>query len=146
MGNKKRKIKQRFKENKCVLTDFPFSSFLHISSSRPTSNYSKNYSAQVFPTMAEALGEVCALPGRLLWRGLGFCASKSINVFLSTKGRMKNLQWLKLAPNLKFLVCLIHRWDFLILSSEWKIKWQHVISCSMTSLKDISVYWEQVKL
>jgi hypothetical protein len=40
----------------------------------------------VFPTMAEALGEVCALPRRLLWRGLGFCTSKSINVFLLTKG------------------------------------------------------------
>jgi hypothetical protein len=40
----------------------------------------------VFPTMAESLGEVCALPRRLLWRGLRFCTSKSINVFLLTKG------------------------------------------------------------
>jgi hypothetical protein len=40
----------------------------------------------VFPTMVEELGEVCALPRRLLWRGLGFCTSKPINVFLLTKG------------------------------------------------------------
>jgi hypothetical protein len=31
---------------------------------------------------------LCALPRRLLWRGLGFCTSKSTNVFLPTKGSM----------------------------------------------------------
>jgi len=38
------------------------------------------------PAMAGPLEEVCALPRRLLWRGLGFQTSKQIIVFLPTKG------------------------------------------------------------
>jgi hypothetical protein len=40
----------------------------------------------MFPAMAGPLEEVCALPRRLLGRGLGFETSKLIIVFLPTKG------------------------------------------------------------
>jgi hypothetical protein len=58
----------------------------HAECDGPAEHHSKGRVPEVFPTMADALGEVCALTMRLLWRGLGFCTSKSINVFLVTKG------------------------------------------------------------